>query len=50
MFSLQEEGHEEEKCWKLHLDMLPKKFKDTRKQKTSAIVQHDLEYDFGDET
>lgn len=42
-------GHEEAKCWKMDLEMLPKKFKDKDKQKATTIVQ-DLRSDSDDKT
>ena len=44
------DGHEESKCWKLHLELRPKKFQKKGKRKTTAIVQQDLGSDSGDET
>jgi hypothetical protein len=43
-------GHEEDKCWKLHPEFLPKKFQNKEEQKTAATVQQDLGSDSGDET
>jgi len=40
----QKKGHEEEKCWKLHLVMLPNKFMDKGKQKSTTIVQQYLDH------
>ena len=44
------EGHDEDHCWKLHLELRPKKQNNKGKQKTTASAQHDLGSDFGDET
>ena len=44
------EGHDEAHCWKLHLEMKPKKFNNKGKQKTTATTQHDLGSDSRDET
>ena len=49
-FYCKKKEHEEEKCWKLHLEILPNKFKDKGKQKTVVTIQQDLGSDSGDET
>ena len=43
-------GHEEEKCWKLHTEILPKKFQNKRKQNTVATTQQYIGSDLGNET
>jgi hypothetical protein len=42
--------HDEDHCWKLHLEMRPKKLNNKGKPKTVANTQHDLGSDLGDET
>jgi hypothetical protein len=44
------DGHDEDHCWKLHLERRPKKFGNKGKSKTIATIQHDLGSDSGDET
>jgi hypothetical protein len=44
------DGHDEDHCWKPHLERRPKVFGNNRKSKTAATVQHDLGFDSGDET
>lgn len=45
------EGHDEAKCWNLHLELRPKRFGNKRGDKNAtAIVQQDLGSDSGDET
>jgi hypothetical protein len=44
------DGHDEDHCWKLHLERRPKKFGNKGKSKTAATIQHDLGSDSGDET
>ena len=44
------EGHDEDHCWKLHLEMRPKLFNDKEKEKISATTQQYLGSDSGDET
>jgi hypothetical protein len=44
-------GHDEDRCWILHLDLKPKNYANhERKNTTVATVQVDLGSDFGDET
>jgi hypothetical protein len=43
-------GHDEDHCWKLHLELRPKRFGGKGKRKTIATVQQDLGFDSGDET
>ena len=50
MQTLFQRGHNESHCWKLHLEMKPKKFNKKRKKKTVATPKHDLGSDFGNET
>ena len=42
------DGHDDEHCWILHLELKPKKFKG-KKKKTVAAIQKDLGLDSGDE-
>jgi hypothetical protein len=42
-------GHDEEHCWKLHLENKPKQFDGNRKTKNLATVQQDLGSESGDE-
>lgn len=44
------EGHDEAHCWKLRLELRPKKFDNKGKHKKNAVVQQDLGSDSGDET
>ena len=44
------EGHHEIHCWKLHLEIRPKKYNNKGKQKTTATTQHDLGEDSSDES
>jgi hypothetical protein len=44
------DGHDEDRCWKLHPEKRPKKFNNKGKPKTVATTQHDLGYGSGDET
>lgn len=45
------EGHDEARCWKLHLELKPNKFaKKKREKKNNEIVQQDFGFDSGDET
>jgi hypothetical protein len=44
------DGHDEYHYWKLHPERRPKKFSHKGKPKTTAITQHDLGFDSGDET
>ena len=37
-------------CWKLHLEMRPKKLKKKEKEKTTATITHDLGSDSREET
>jgi hypothetical protein len=46
----QKQGHEEEKCWKLHDEMNPKWFKDWKGKQTTTVIIEDLGSDFKDET
>ncbi|CAF4378331.1 unnamed protein product, partial [Adineta steineri] len=48
--NLDEDGHEESKCWKLHPKLRPEQFQKKGKGQTTTIVQHDLESGSGDET
>lgn len=42
-FYCNKECHDEDKCWKLHLELKPKWFRDWKgKQKTIATIQQDL--------
>jgi len=43
------DGHDDEHCWILHLEMIPKKF-EGKKKKTAAAIQKDLGSELGDET
>lgn len=43
-------GHDEGHCWKLHLELKPNKLKNKEKEKTIAIIEHDLGSNSGDET
>jgi hypothetical protein len=48
-----QKGHDVSKCWKLHLELRPKKYggnKDKGKAKTTTAVIQDLGSDSGDET
>ena len=46
----QRKGHEEAKCWKLHMEFRPKWLKDRKgKQKTIVVIQ-DLGTNYDDET
>jgi hypothetical protein len=42
-------GHDDEHCWKLHLEKRPKQFGGKGKTKTVSTVQQDLGSDLGDE-
>jgi hypothetical protein len=42
-------GHDEEHCWKLHLEKKPKQLGGKGKAKTVSAVQQDLGFDSGDE-
>jgi hypothetical protein len=44
------DGHDEDHCWKLHLEKRPKKFNNKGKTKTVATTQHDLGSNSEDET
>lgn len=44
------EGHDEVHCWKLHLELRPKKLNNKGKQKTNTVVQQYLGSDSGDES
>jgi hypothetical protein len=44
------DGHDEDHCWKLHLERRPKKFGNKGKSNTVATIQHDLGSNSGDET
>jgi hypothetical protein len=44
------EGHSEDRCWILHLELKPKKFINKGKPKTTTTTQTDLGSDSGDET
>jgi hypothetical protein len=46
----QKQGHEEAKCWKLHLEMKPKWFKDQKGKQTAMVIVEDLGSDSEDET
>lgn len=47
----QKKGHEDAKCWKLHLELKPKWFnKDHKGKKKTTVVVQDLGSDFDDET
>ena len=37
-------GRKEDQCWRLHLELVPKKFKKKRKKRTNVIVQHDIRF------
>lgn len=43
------EGHDDDHCWKQHLEKCPKKYGGKGKQKTVVMMQHDLGSDLGDE-
>ena len=43
-------GHDEESCWKLHLEQRPKHYGGKKKKNTVATAQRDLGSDSGDET
>jgi hypothetical protein len=43
------DGHDDEHCWKLHLEKKPKQFSGKGKTKTIATLQQDLGSDLGDE-
>jgi len=43
------DGHDDEHCWSLHLELKPKKF-DAKKKKTVAAIHKDFWSDSGDET
>jgi hypothetical protein len=43
-------GHEEAQCWKLHLELRPKKIQNKGKKNTSATTQQYLGSYSGDET
>jgi hypothetical protein len=48
-----QKGHDVSKCWKLHLELRPKKYrgnKDKGKEKTTTTVIQDLGSNLGDET
>ena len=43
-------GHDDSECWKLHLELKPKKFlKNKGEMKSNVVVQQDLGSDSGDE-
>jgi hypothetical protein len=42
-------GHDDEHCWKLHLEKRPKTFSGKGKMKTIATVQQDIGSDLGEE-
>lgn len=44
------EGHDEDHCWKLHLELRPKRFSGKGKQKIVETAQQDLGSDSDDET
>ena len=47
----QKKGHDSSKCWKLHSELKPKKFRNKEDKNTTAkTIQHDLGSDYGDET
>jgi hypothetical protein len=47
----QKKGHDASKCWKLHPELKPEKFRKKEDKKTNvAVIQHDLGSDSGDET
>ena len=47
----QKKGHDASKCWKLHLELNPKKFWNKEDKNTiAAAIQHDLGSNSGDET
>ena len=47
----QKKGHDESKCWRLHMELNLEKFQNNKYKKTNAAaIQHDLGSDSGDET
>jgi hypothetical protein len=44
------EGHSEDRCWILHLELKPTKFENKGKPKTTTTTQTDLGSDSRDET
>jgi hypothetical protein len=47
----QKKGHDASKCWKLHPELKPEKFWNKEDKKTTtAVIQHDLGSNSGDET
>ena len=47
----QKKGHDASKCWKIHLELKPKKFQNKEYKNTiAATIQHDLVSNYGDET
>jgi hypothetical protein len=43
-------GHDEDHCWKLHPEMLQKKYQKKEERRTLAALPYDLGFDSGDET
>ena len=47
----QKKGHDASKCWKLHQELKPERFRYKEDKKTIVVaIQHDLGYDSRDET